>query len=356
VVPLSLPVARGPPGRARGREPWAVAEGHRRAAVWFDAAGDLDAAVGHAFEADDLELAAVLVGRAMNRYHWSGPARDTRAWLARFSDDDLLERPWLAVLAAWETMSSGDPAITDRYADLAERGSFEGRPPMARRPSNPGAPSFRLHGTRRRRRRPAERRASRRARTRGSPWRGMALWMLAIARLMQADPDGADEALAEAVVAVRAASSPALSYCLLGHRALLASTGTTGPPPARSSRGERARGCRARRWLPLVCRHPHRGDPPRDPSGRGERGSPAARARGEPASHPVLERTGSGGPVPRRSRARAPGARGRFGASTLLSQASGVIRRRPGLGALPAEVAALRATIRTTRPAPVRRR
>ncbi len=119
-----------------------VAEVHRRAAGWFEAAGELDSAVGHAFAAQDAELAAVVVGRAMIGNHWSGRRATTRAWLERFGDDDLLERPWLAVLAAWETLSSGDPASTERLrrpcrARLVRRAA----PPTARHPSSPVARS-----------------------------------------------------------------------------------------------------------------------------------------------------------------------------------------------------------------------
>ena len=111
------------------REPERVPGLHQRAAAWYAANGDLDLAVDHAFAAGDLDLAAALVGRGMLDTHWSGRRATMRAWFARFSDDALDVRPWLAVLAAWEELAAGDVASTVRLADIAERGTFAGRPP-----------------------------------------------------------------------------------------------------------------------------------------------------------------------------------------------------------------------------------
>ena len=111
------------------REPGRVTDLHRRAAAWYGEAGELDLAVTHAFSAGDVDLAASFVGRMMLDNHWSGRRALTQSWLARFRDTALEERPWLAVLAAWECIGTGDAARTLRFADIAERGSFVGRPP-----------------------------------------------------------------------------------------------------------------------------------------------------------------------------------------------------------------------------------
>jgi LuxR family maltose regulon positive regulatory protein len=328
-------------------EPGAVAEAHRRAAAWFGAAGDLDDAVGHAFAARDIGMAAVLVGKAMVRNHWSGRRLTTRAWLARFSDADLVERPWLAVLAAWETMSSGEPASTDHFADLAERGSFEGRPPDGTASFESGRAILRAcmgRGGVDEVLRDAERGVE--LEPLGSPWRDLALWMLAFGRIMAGDAGGADEALAEAIIAADAAASPAIRYCLLGHRALLAidrrdwaaarsyvaegrSLGVTGLIDGYlTSVGARV----AEIHLAV-----HDG---RLAAARRE----LARAAG---LRPILTWNAPGPAVVfLLGLARAHLAVGdAAGASTLLSQATGVLRRRPGLGVLGAEVAALRATV-----------
>ena len=46
-----------------------------------------------------------------------------------WASEALEARPWLAVLAAWEEIAAGDVAATMRFADVAERGVFEGSPP-----------------------------------------------------------------------------------------------------------------------------------------------------------------------------------------------------------------------------------
>ena len=329
------------------REPEAVPEVHRRAAAWFEAAGDLDNAVGHAFAAGDVETAAVLVGKAMIRNHWSGRRTTTRTWLARFSDADLLTRPWLAVLAAWETMSSGDPASTEHFADLAERGSFEGRPPDGTASFESGRAILRAcmgrggaDGALRDAGRGVE------LEPLGSPWRDMALWMLAFGRLMAGDQAGADEALAQAIVAADAASSPGVRYCLLGHRALLAidrhdwtaavsfvedgrALGVSGLVDGYlSSVGARVAEIR------LAI---HRGE--------------IAAARRELARaaslRPILSWNAPGPAIAfLLGLARAHVAVGdAAGAGAVIAQASGVVRRRPDVGMLATEVASLRATI-----------
>ena len=53
-------------------------------------------------------------------------------------------------------------------------------------------------------------------------WRDFALWQMAFARITVGDRAGADEALADAVVAARSSGHVALEYCVLGHRALVA--------------------------------------------------------------------------------------------------------------------------------------
>ena len=84
------------------RAPGRIRELHRRAALWYDRHGFPDDAVEHAFAAGDVDGAANAVGGVVLRYHWSGRRATIRAWLARFRDEDLEERPWLAVIGAIE--------------------------------------------------------------------------------------------------------------------------------------------------------------------------------------------------------------------------------------------------------------
>jgi LuxR family maltose regulon positive regulatory protein len=271
-----------------------------------------------------------------------------RAWLRRSGDDDLEERPWLAVLGAWEELAAGDVAATDHLADIVERGAFAGRPPdgtasfesgramLRATMCRAGADDALANATR----------AVELEQAAGGPWRDFALWQLAIARLTNGDQAGADAALADAIAVARSNRNLGLGHCLLGHRALLAADRgdwNSATALALASDGlatsthvegylssSPARAAQARIAI-------HRGD--------------IAQARLVLAQainlRPVLTAA-----APALSVLALLGfARAHLavsdpaGARSLLAQASQVIRVRPDLGVLPGEVAALRAAI-----------
>jgi LuxR family maltose regulon positive regulatory protein len=101
--------------------PGEVADLHRRACNWYDAAGEPVPAVRHALAAGDVEHAADLVERAI-----LGLLRDRREATARRWLDDLprevvAARPVLAVGLIGALMSSGDFADVERRLDDVER-------------------------------------------------------------------------------------------------------------------------------------------------------------------------------------------------------------------------------------------
>ncbi len=204
-------------------EPEVIPERHRRAAIWLEARGAIDEAVEHAFASGDLDLAASMVGRALVPDHWGSRHLAARSWLGRFTDDELAGRPWLAVDGAWQELHGGDVARTERLAGIADRGSFDGPPPD-------GTPSFDMGRAMLRaamcRRGPEDALANALRAVvldrPGSRWRDLALWTVALARTALGDPTGADAALALAVASAHANRNAGLAWCLLGHRALLA--------------------------------------------------------------------------------------------------------------------------------------
>ena len=101
------------------REPGLAAVLHRRASTWHESAGDEDHAVEHAFSSGDLDLAARTVARAFLRLHWTGRRTTLRGWIQRFDETALAERPWLALLAAYQEMSTANVGEAERLADLA---------------------------------------------------------------------------------------------------------------------------------------------------------------------------------------------------------------------------------------------
>jgi LuxR family transcriptional regulator, maltose regulon positive regulatory protein len=206
-----------------GRREPDVAELHRRAAIWYERNGQIEAAVDHAFAAGDLDLAAASVGRAFAAYRWSGRRATTRAWLRRFSEDALQQRPWLAVLGAVEESGIGDLPAAERLADIVERATFQGRPHDGTASFESGRAILRAlmcrtgiadvltNASRAVELEPP-----------GSLWRGVARWALANALLLSGDAGGADTVLADTVAAVDAATNAGIRQVALGQRALLA--------------------------------------------------------------------------------------------------------------------------------------
>ena len=282
----------------------------------------------------------------MLRFHWSGRRATTRAWFGRFGEHALAERPWLAVLAAWEELGAGDVDSTVHLADIAERGSFEARPPdgsasfesgraiLRAAMCRGGADDMLANATRAVELEPP-----------GSPWLDFALWMLAFARLLKGDQDSAEATLADAVAAARAAGNEGLAYCLMGHRALLAIDRQDWSAALRFTQESHTIGVSgyvdgylssALARVAEVRIAIHGGDlrAAREELAQTVNLRPLLTAAAPPIS--ILSLLGL---------ARAHLAVGDAeGARTLLIQASGIIRVRPDLGVLPAQVAAVRAT------------
>ena len=279
-------------GELMVREPERVSALHGRAAVWYEENDALDVAVNHAFSARDLDHAAALAGRGMLLYHWSGRRATALAWFRRFGDAALAERPWLAVLAAWEELAMGETAAALRLADTADRGTFAGRPPDGTASFESGRSM--LHAAMVRGGADDALANATRAidlEAAGGRWGDFALWMLATALLMKGDQAGAAAALADAIATARSARNHGLAYCLIGHRALLAVDGTTGGPPPRSWR--RARRSRLRRRWRGTSRRPPRPSPaPGSPSiaatSRGRSGCSPGRQTSGPCSRSLL--------------------------------------------------------------------
>jgi LuxR family transcriptional regulator, maltose regulon positive regulatory protein len=334
-------------GELTAREPERVAGLHERAAAWYEATGALDHAVDHAFAAGNVDLAAALAGEGMLLYHWSGRRATTRAWFRRFGDDALRERPWLAILAAWEALGAGDVASSERLADIAELGTFDGRPPDGTASFESGRAMLRASMCR-----AGADDALANANLAvdleraGSPWRDFSLWQLALALRTKGDRQGADEALADAVVAARSTGNVGLTYCLVGHRAQLAADRAdwTAAAALVDEDDELAASANIEGYLSSA---PARAAQARIAIHHGDIEGARLGLAQAMSLRPLLTAACPGLAVESLlAFAQAHLAIGdAAGARTLLAQAGQVIRSRPDLGILPREVAALRATI-----------
>jgi len=114
-------------------EPELVPELHTRAADWFEANGDRESALEHAFAAGDTTRAAALFGDVALEVYHSGRVATIERWLERFESDGLLERhPDVAVRGSVVHALHGRPEAAAEWLDAAARGvSAKARSPVA---------------------------------------------------------------------------------------------------------------------------------------------------------------------------------------------------------------------------------
>lgn len=110
-------------------EPAVVTGLHRRAALHCSAAGAVEEAVEHAFAAEDMDMAACFVTASAIQMLNRGRGATLDRWFGRFASEDLLRHGPLAVTGAWFHLLSGDGAKAELLAAMAERATYEGRPP-----------------------------------------------------------------------------------------------------------------------------------------------------------------------------------------------------------------------------------
>ena len=102
-------------------QPAEVAELHRRAGQWYDAAGEPVAAVRHALAAGDVENAADRVERAILGLLRDRREATARRWLDDIPPDVVRTRPVLALGFIGALMSSGEFASVESRLDDVER-------------------------------------------------------------------------------------------------------------------------------------------------------------------------------------------------------------------------------------------
>jgi LuxR family transcriptional regulator, maltose regulon positive regulatory protein len=112
----------------RRREPEVVPELHRRAAAWCEANGLPEIAIEHAQAAGDADTVCRLVLNLASSVWAQGRADTVLRWVTWFDDHSLVERyPGIAVHGALMFALMGQPAVTERWAEAAERTQATGR-------------------------------------------------------------------------------------------------------------------------------------------------------------------------------------------------------------------------------------
>jgi LuxR family maltose regulon positive regulatory protein len=201
----------------------AVAEIHRRAADWFEADGQDDAAVEASRASGDPDHLARLVGRLT----LGSEARLGRVglWLDAFDDEDaMLERSApVAIFGTFFHATAGRPETAERWARVAERLHDQG-------PMPDGSPSsvawlavlraamvrdgVEAMG--------ADAEVGLALVARASPWRARALLLAGVADLLAGRPDEADRHLAEVVDEIRPERVSMTAAAALAERAVTA--------------------------------------------------------------------------------------------------------------------------------------
>jgi LuxR family transcriptional regulator, maltose regulon positive regulatory protein len=94
----------------------------RRAAGWFETDGQLEVALQHAQEAEDVDRVARLTTALAQPMYTTGRSTTLMDWFDWIDRRGAVERhPAIAAQAAYVCALTGRPAAADRWADLAER-------------------------------------------------------------------------------------------------------------------------------------------------------------------------------------------------------------------------------------------
>jgi LuxR family maltose regulon positive regulatory protein len=109
------------------REPELAPVLHRRAAAWFQDAGDVEAAIHHATAAGEFAQAGVLITRNWLSYSRRGRIATVQRWLDRLPDGFTMANPPIALLAAWVGgLSNASMPAIERWLATAEASGYRG--------------------------------------------------------------------------------------------------------------------------------------------------------------------------------------------------------------------------------------
>ncbi len=101
-----------------GLDPALAARLHRRAADWYEAAGDLDRAVDHLRHAGDADRVEAAIWKGSPLYAGFGRLATVERWLSECTPEELRSRPGLAASRAWLSMMAGDMSSLRYWVDV----------------------------------------------------------------------------------------------------------------------------------------------------------------------------------------------------------------------------------------------
>ena len=195
-----------------------------RAADWCQANELPERAIGYAQDAGDVDRVARLVEGCAQPAYQSGRLATSERWLGWLDEHDAIERnAAVAVLGALIAAVQGRPAEAERWADAAGRARYEGplydgsssldswRALLSALLCRAGVATMR-----------ADAELAARSLARGSQFRPTALLLLALAKLLDAEIDEADDLFVDAVEAGLELDAPEPVAVALAERAAIA--------------------------------------------------------------------------------------------------------------------------------------
>jgi LuxR family maltose regulon positive regulatory protein len=211
-------------GQLERSEPELVRELTRRATRWCEHHGLPEAAIDYAMDAGDADLVARGVEQAAISVYRSGRLATVQRWFDWFDNHGLIQQyPAVAVLGAWIQALGGHAAAAERWADAAERGSYEGMLPDGSASIDGWRALLRAklcrHGVKQMR---ADAELALTLIPVGSLWRAPAQLLLGISHLLAGNLGVADRVVAEAVEVAQDTGATVAASVALAERAILA--------------------------------------------------------------------------------------------------------------------------------------
>jgi LuxR family maltose regulon positive regulatory protein len=204
------------------QEPQLVGVLHARAADWYEAHGDPEAALEHANARGDTRRVARILSAIAVRIYQSGRAHAVERWLARFENDALLERyPDVALKGSWIYALRGRRADAERWLMIAER-SLNRRTPTT---NEQGAWLTIVRATLGREgvyQMIADAESALAAISRDDPVRPFALMVLGVGYMLLAQDERADALFAEAIEEAQRVGATETQVVATGERSILA--------------------------------------------------------------------------------------------------------------------------------------
>ena len=211
-------------GKLERHEPELARELTRRAARWCQDQGLVEAAIGYGMEAGDADLVARGVEQAAIGVYRSGRLATVQRWFDWFDDRGLIQQyPAVAMLGAWTQALGGHATAAERWADAADRGTYEGLLPDGSASIDGWRALLRAklcrHGVTQMR---ADAELALTLIPVGSLWRAPAQLLAGISHLLAGDLAVADGLLAEAVEVAQDTGATLAASVALAERAILA--------------------------------------------------------------------------------------------------------------------------------------